>query len=349
MGRDAGVSLYTSEYLDEVRARVPFREIVGRHVKLRTAGAILKGLCPFHNEKTPSFVVYLDHAHCYGCGAHVDAIGFVMLTEGVSFSDAVQRLAGVAGLGAPKAIDAKRARRDQADRRAREARERAVRQRAHDQVAQDTVRRLKLCTLGVHEYLANKGFLDMQGWLTAGGDLIVPLWNAAGNIRSAQSITPAGEKRFPKNAEIGGNFHRIGHQRGRQEVWLVEGFATGLSVHAALRARSRRAEVRVCFNSGNLQRVGLEAVRAGAVVYSVADHDWARCPNKHRWDGGLVDLQCPECGKRGTPPAGEKVAAAVRRPYWMPATPGNDANDVHREQGLDALADALRIFWMEAR
>ena len=343
------MSQYTAEYLDEVRARVSLRQIVGRHVKLKPAGAILKGLCPFHTEKTPSFVVYLDHAHCYGCGAHVDAIGFVMRFSGVPFTAAVEHLAGVAGLGGPKAVDPERARRARVERREREARERKEQQREHDRVAGDTVRQLKLCTLGVHEYLVNKGFPDMQAWLTAGGNLIVPLWNAAGKIRSAQSITPDGEKRFPKGAEIGGNFHRIGHQWGRQEVWLVEGYATGLSVFAALRARSRQAEVRACFNAGNLQLVGQEAMRAGAVVYSVADHDWTRCTNKHRWDGGLADLQCPECGGQGTPPTGEKAAAAVQRPYWMPPNPGDDANDMHQEQGLDALADALRIFWMESR
>ncbi len=63
----------------------------------------MKGCCPFHGEKTPSFYVYEDGYHCFGCGAHGDAISFVMQTEGASFPEAVQSLAGQAGLDMPKA------------------------------------------------------------------------------------------------------------------------------------------------------------------------------------------------------------------------------------------------------
>ena len=57
-----------------------------------------KGCCPFHGEKTPSFYVYEDgHYHCFGCGAHGDAIGFVMQSEGAGFMEAVERLAAEAG------------------------------------------------------------------------------------------------------------------------------------------------------------------------------------------------------------------------------------------------------------
>ena len=62
-----------------------------------------KGCCPFHGEKTPSFYVYDDgHYHCFGCGAHGDAIGFVMQSEGAGFMEAVERLAAEAGLEVPK-------------------------------------------------------------------------------------------------------------------------------------------------------------------------------------------------------------------------------------------------------
>jgi DNA primase len=63
----------------------------------------MKGCCPFHGEKTPSFYVYEDGYHCFGCGAHGDAISFVMQTEGRSFPEAVQSLAAEAGLDLPKA------------------------------------------------------------------------------------------------------------------------------------------------------------------------------------------------------------------------------------------------------
>ena len=67
------------------------------------SGRQMKGCCPFHGEKTPSFYVYEDGYHCFGCGAHGDAISFVMQTEGRSFPEAVQALAAEAGLDLPKA------------------------------------------------------------------------------------------------------------------------------------------------------------------------------------------------------------------------------------------------------
>ena len=62
------------------------------------------GLCPFHNEKTPSFYVVEDKGffHCFGCGAHGDAIGYVMRADNLDFIEAVERLAGEAGLAVPQ-------------------------------------------------------------------------------------------------------------------------------------------------------------------------------------------------------------------------------------------------------
>jgi DNA primase len=91
-------------FLDELRARLPLAELVGRHVRLTRKGREYAGLCPFHNEKTPSFYVVDDKNffHCFGCGAHGDAIGFVMRSENLDFIEAVERLAGEAGLAVPQ-------------------------------------------------------------------------------------------------------------------------------------------------------------------------------------------------------------------------------------------------------
>jgi DNA primase len=89
-------------FLEELRARTPLAALVGRKVKLARSGKSWKGCCPFHGEKTPSFHVYDDHFHCFGCGEHGDAIGFVMQSEGAGFMEAVERLAGEAGLDVPK-------------------------------------------------------------------------------------------------------------------------------------------------------------------------------------------------------------------------------------------------------
>ena len=92
-----------ADFLDTLRSRVPLAAVVGRRVRLARAGRQWKGCCPFHGEKTPSFYVYEDgHYHCFGCGAHGDAIGFVMQSESAGFMEAVERLAAEAGLAVPK-------------------------------------------------------------------------------------------------------------------------------------------------------------------------------------------------------------------------------------------------------
>jgi DNA primase len=90
-------------FLDELRARTPIAALIGRSVKLVRSGRETKGCCPFHGEKTPSFYVYDDHYHCFGCGEHGDVISFVMKTSGAGFMEAVETLAQEAGLEVPKA------------------------------------------------------------------------------------------------------------------------------------------------------------------------------------------------------------------------------------------------------
>src|SRR5712671_1287817 len=91
-------------FLDELRARVPLGSLVGRRVKLIGRGRELGGLCPFHHEKTPSFYVVEDKGffHCFGCGAHGDAIGYLMRAENLDFIEAIERLAAEAGLAVPQ-------------------------------------------------------------------------------------------------------------------------------------------------------------------------------------------------------------------------------------------------------
>jgi DNA primase len=88
-------------FLDELRARTPLAPLIGRRVKLERAGRQWKACCPFHGEKTPSLHIWDDHYHCFGCGAHGDAVTFVMQTEGAGFMEAVNRLAAEAGLEVP--------------------------------------------------------------------------------------------------------------------------------------------------------------------------------------------------------------------------------------------------------
>jgi DNA primase len=90
-------------WLDELRARTTLSAIISPHVKLVRAGREWKACCPFHNEKTPSFTVNDDKHfyHCFGCGAHGDAIRFLTDHRGLPFMDAVKELAAKAGMEVP--------------------------------------------------------------------------------------------------------------------------------------------------------------------------------------------------------------------------------------------------------
>nr|WP_314074855.1 CHC2 zinc finger domain-containing protein [uncultured Roseococcus sp.] len=89
--------------LDRIRSALPMPSLVGQHVRLKRAGRSWSGLCPFHGEKRPSFAVYDDHFHCFGCGAHGDVFGWFGRREGLEFPGAVARAAAEAGMSLPNA------------------------------------------------------------------------------------------------------------------------------------------------------------------------------------------------------------------------------------------------------
>ncbi len=114
--RLSGGGLLSPAFLDELRTRTLLSGLVARSVKLTKAGREYKACCPFHHEKSPSFYVNDEKGfyHCFGCGAHGDAIRFLTEAQGMPFMDAVKELAQAAGLELPAP-----------DRQARERAERA--------------------------------------------------------------------------------------------------------------------------------------------------------------------------------------------------------------------------------
>ena len=92
---------FSEAFLQDLRARTPLVELIGRDVRLTRRGGEHEGLCPFHAEKTPSFTVVEAKGfyHCFGCGAHGDAIEYLRASRGWSFAEAVKQLAAEAGLG----------------------------------------------------------------------------------------------------------------------------------------------------------------------------------------------------------------------------------------------------------
>ena len=212
---------------------------------------------------------------------------------------------------------------------------------------------METAVYGEHEYLARKGFPAHRGLIAARewpencakrgptvrvGDLIIPVWHhRTGRLQLVQRIDAKGDKRFLPGGKAGGGVHRLGRGLAR---WYCEGYATGLSVQAALRRLYRRDEVVVCFSSQNLPAPA--CYDWWPEGYVIADHDLHSCPRcRHRWDGAWESC-CPVCGNTSvTMPAGEKYARETRLPYWMSERPG-DANDYHQQYGVEALADALR-------
>ena len=96
---------FGDDFMDEIKARVRVSDVVGRHVKLKRQGREFAGLSPFTNEKTPSFFVNDEKGfyHCFSSGNHGDAISFLMDVQGQTFPEAVETLAGLAGVAMPAA------------------------------------------------------------------------------------------------------------------------------------------------------------------------------------------------------------------------------------------------------
>ncbi len=94
---------FSPQFLDELRLRTGLAGLVGKRVRLTHKGNEHQGLCPFHKEKSPSFTLNEEKGfyHCFGCGAHGSAIDFVMNMDGLSFPEAVERLAADAGMEVP--------------------------------------------------------------------------------------------------------------------------------------------------------------------------------------------------------------------------------------------------------
>jgi putative DNA primase/helicase len=192
----------------------------------------------------------------------------------------------------------------EADRREDEARK--------DQAAALASTIVNRCSTGPHPYLARKGFPDEIGLIDTDGRLVVPMrdMRAYKRINSVQWIDDTGTKRFLPGGAAKGSVLMLGVG---QEHWLCEGYATALSIRAALGQLHRQARVVVCFSAGNLVHV---ASQMPGRKYLVADND-----------------------KSGT---GERSAIATGLPWSMPPAVGMDANDYHQAAGIRALAELMR-------
>jgi len=162
----------------EVKSKLSVLEVVSEAVTLKKAGTIYKGLCPFHGEKTPSFVVTpaRDSWHCFGCGEGGDIFSFVMKREGLTFPEALKRLAAKAGIE----IDERTSREDARKARLREVLEQAI-AFYHVVLTQSKVGAPAL------EYLHRRGFADetiekfQLGWAPDGWDQMIKMLQSRRN------------------------------------------------------------------------------------------------------------------------------------------------------------------------
>lgn len=184
--------------------------------------------------------------------------------------------------------------------------------RKHAQAAKKAALALSSAELGGHAYLVKKGFPKATG-LILDGNLLIPMRDYKTNaIVSLQSVSREGEKKFMPGGRAKGAVFRLGPKTA-DWTWLVEGYATGLSVLEGLKAMYRQDAVLVCFSAGNLQYV---AERIGGNRMVFADHD-----------------------RSGT---GQKVAEATGLPWLMSPIEGEDANDLHQRTGLWGLVALMR-------
>jgi DNA primase len=167
----------------EVKSKLSIVDVVGEQVQLRKAGTIFKGLCPFHGEKTPSFVVTpaRESWHCFGCGEGGDIFSFVMRREGLTFPEALKRLAAKAGIE----IDERTSREDARRARLREVLEQAI-------AFYHAVLTQSKTGAGALEYLHGRGFTDATierfqlGWAPDGWDQMIKMLKTRRNVDVAE-------------------------------------------------------------------------------------------------------------------------------------------------------------------
>lgn len=179
--------------------------------------------------------------------------------------------------------------------------------------AQHAETELSNCELTPHAYLDSKGFPEELGLVDSEQRLLIPMRDCQDyrRVLSVQRISTDGEKRFLLGGRTKGAIFSLGDAKSPL-TWLCEGYATGLSLRAALRLMSLPARVVVCFSAGNLTHV---AGLIGGQRFVMADNDAS-----------------------GT---GERFARATGLPWVMPEEVGTDANDLHQKLGVYALAKLL--------
>lgn len=271
---------------DAIRRDYPLEGVVSKVLPLKKAGGNKVACCPFHPDKSPSFVVYKDDTyHCFGCKAHGDVIDFIAGTQNVEIGGAIQFLTG----GQAPRLDAADQARREAEARRREA-EHKRKQENGILTARERWARALPINGTPNPYLARKNVAP-YGCRKEGDNLLVPMFGSDGLIQSVQAITPAGEKLFHAGAPAGGATLTLSPE-AEGAVVIVEGFATGATVQAAT-----GLTVVVSFSKGGLRKTAKIVTErfAGRPIIIAGDANGAEEAEKAAADCGgrviLPDLQ----------------------------------------------------------
>ena len=170
---------------------------------------------------------------------------------------------------------------------------------------------LKQCAIGKHEYLKRKGFGDEEAniWVYEGKHFLIIPMRVDGSLVGCQVIDPDGTKKFLFGQRTSGAEFCFDNKGTHI---LCEGYATALSIRAALKSMKRRYTLHVCFSAGNMKKVASTIDQPGLIV---ADNDASA--------------------------TGERTAKEIGWPYWMSDVVGEDANDTHQRVGLFKFSQSL--------
>lgn len=212
-----------------------------------------------------------------------------------------------------KHVDSEESRRLMRESQARERRFREQQRQRQRTVALEAIEIVRACKVGTHPYLSRKGFPSERA-LVHDGFLVIPLRDAQDyeQILSVQRISPTGDKTFLTGGRAGGACFRFGHPKQARNIVLCEGYATGLTLQAALSKLPGPNSVVVCFSAMNLERIA--EVFPGARI--AADND-----------------------RSGT---GEMAAMRTGLKWTMPYECGTDFNDLHQSMGIYTVVERMR-------
>lgn len=306
--------------IDALKADFPLADFIADTVALKKKGNALVGLCPFHDERTPSFNVYErdQRYHCFGCGAHGDMFDFAEHIKGWGIRETAENL----GCGTIPTYTAERI--EEIRSKALAMEEARIAKRA--QAIQDCRRHWEESVPAIgHQYLTEKGIAAHGSRVDSNGWLITPLIGPDGAIQCLQGISPEGQKQFPFQGTVTGGFFILGGKvsEATEPVMFAEGFATAATVQQAT------GRVVICTYNG-----------ANMVV--VAEFFAAKYPGKQFMVAGDDDH-----GNKDN--AGIKSAiaasAAARCDYMLPVrregSDSTDFNDMAKEYGLSSVSEYL--------